>query len=64
MRSRRISSLVAACALATSLAGTAAPAQAGTETDACIRPLVYCVCIAAAKALSPVIPPESWDCNP
>lgn len=63
-RRPRVRALVAAVGAALALGALPAPAQAETEADGCIRPVVYCACIAAAKALSPVIPPESWDCNP
>jgi hypothetical protein len=55
--------IVAAAIGVASAAAGAAPARAA---DSCHEPerIVYCLCVAAATALSPVIPPESWDCNP
>lgn len=52
---------VTAFAGATLLAGTAVPASASASCHE--DPLLNCLCRAVAGALSPVIPPESWDCN-
>lgn len=58
-------------ALVAAAAAVVASAPAGISTaraaETCHPPnynTVYCACVAMARALSPVIPPESWDCNP
>lgn len=57
--------IAATAVVVTSLTG-AAPAQASTADDALCheQSILYCACVAVANALSPVIPPESWDCAP
>lgn len=54
---------VAALALAAALTAPAAPARAATN-DSCHDPerIVYCACVLVVRLLSPVIPPETWNC--
>ncbi len=60
-------SAVAATSLALAAALVTPPVPAGATTAETCHPPRYdtvkCACEAMARALSPVIPPASWDCN-
>lgn len=58
---------VAAAAVAAVVASAPVGMGPARATETCHPPnynTVYCACVAMVRALSPVIPPENWDCNP
>lgn len=61
---KKLTFAAASAAIAAALA--VPPPAAAATTETCHPPrydTVHCACEAMVRALSPVIPPESWNCD-